>query len=225
MGNRRSSRSGIRGLGDRSRVRGSHFLEGNVQRILTGEINTMKNGMRTIRGESLWRGDALHADTLVLDVRTPAEFREAHIPGSTNIPLGELQHRARATLGATRTERIALVCNTGLRAASACQELRKGGILDDLHVLDGGIESWREAGLPLTRGKRAVSLERQVRLVAGSLIVSGVLLGYFLRPGFLGLSALVGAGLAFAAVTDVCGMAMILAKMPWNRASIARQGE
>lgn len=193
----------------------------------TGEVNTMNGGMnggmRTIRGESLWQGDSLHPDTLVLDVRTSVEFREAHIPGSTNVPLGDIRHRAQAVLGGAATERIALVCQTGRRAASACQELRKGGILVDLHVLEGGLAAWREAGLPVMRGKHVVSLERQVRIVAGALIVLGVLLGYFLHAGFFGLSALVGTGLVFAGVTDTCGMALMLAKMPWNRASVACQ--
>ncbi|MEE8469062.1 MAG: rhodanese-like domain-containing protein [Planctomycetota bacterium] len=191
--------------------------------MLTGEVNTMNNGMRTIRGESLWQGDSLHPDTLVLDVRTSVEFREAHIPGSTNMPLGDIKHRAQAVLGGAATERIALVCQTGSRAASACQELRKSGILGDLHVLDGGLASWREAGLPVVRGKKVVSLERQVRIVAGALIVLGVLLGFLLHPGFFGFSALVGAGLVFAGVTDTCGMALMLAKMPWNRAPVACQ--
>lgn len=185
----------------------------------------MNESMRTIRGECLWEDGSLHADTFVLDVRTPAEFREAHIPGSTNIPLGDLRHRAHAVLGRAASKRIALVCRTGRRAASACKELRIGGVLSDLHVLDGGIASWLEAGLPVDHGEKAVSLERQVRIVAGSLIVLGVLLGLSIHPGFLGLSAFVGAGLVFAGITDTCGMAMILAKMPWNGAPIACQQE
>ncbi len=225
MGNCRGSRSTGRMLGNRPRIRVSHFLEGNLQRMLTGEVNTMNNGMRTIRGESLWRGDSLHPDTLVLDVRTSAEFLGAHIPGSTNIPLGDIRRRAFAALGGGRVERIALVCQTGQRAAAACPELRKSGILGDLHVLDGGLASWREAGLPVTRGKRVVSLERQVRIVAGSLIVFCVLLGFFLHPGFYGLAACLGAGLIFSGVTDTCGVAMILAKMPWNRATLVCQEE
>lgn len=186
-------------------------------------MNKVNNGMRTVTATSLWQGDSLHPDTFVLDVRTPAEFREAHIPGSKNIPLGDIRHRAQSVLGRASTLRIAIVCRTGRRAASACQELRKSGVLGDLHVLDGGIVSWRAAGLPIKQGRHAVSLERQVRIAAGSLIVLGVLLGYFLHPGFFGLAAFVGAGLVLAGISDTCGMALLLAKMPWNRAPLSCQ--
>ena len=84
--------------------------------------------------------------------------------------------------------------------------------------VEGGTLAWEQAGLPVVRGKKAMSLERQVRIAAGSLVVLGTALGAFVHPGFLGLSAFVGAGLVFAGVTDTCGMGMVLARMPWNRA-------
>jgi len=74
-----------------------------------------------------------------------------------------------------------------------------------------------EAGLPVVRGKKAISLERQVRIAAGSLVLLGAVLGSFVHPAFIGLSAFVGAGLAFSGITDTCGMGMILARMPWNQ--------
>jgi hypothetical protein len=89
----------------------------------------------------------------------------------------------------------------------------------DAEVLGGGLEAWEDAGLPLKRGAQGVSLERQVRIAAGLLVTLGVLLGFLLHPGFFVLSALVGGGLVFAGVTDTCGMAMLLANMPWNRAA------
>ena len=167
----------------------------------------------------MWQGGALCDDMFVLDVRTPAEFQEAHVPGSTNIPLGDLRRRAREILERAAAQQITLVCRTGRRAESAHEQLQGEG-LSDLHVLEGGIASWLQAGLPVNRGRKAVSLERQVRIAAGMLVVLGVLLGFLLHQGFFGLSAFVGAGLAFAGITDTCGMAMILAKMPWNRAPV-----
>lgn len=77
--------------------------------------------------------------------------------------------------------------------------------------------AWEAAGLPVVRGKKAISLERQVRIAAGLLVLLGAILGFFVNPSFIGISAFVGAGLVFAGITDTCGMAMMLAKMPWNQ--------
>ena len=83
--------------------------------------------------------------------------------------------------------------------------------------VQGGTAAWEQAGLPVVRGKKAVSLERQVRIVAGFLALTGALLGFFVNIHFIWLSAFIGAGLMFAGITDTCGMGMMLAKMPWNR--------
>jgi rhodanese-related sulfurtransferase len=84
--------------------------------------------------------------------------------------------------------------------------------------VEGGTLAWEQAGLPVVRGKEAISLERQVRIAAGSLVLLGTALGAFVHPAFLGLAAFVGAGLVFAGVTDSCGLGMLLARMPWNQA-------
>ena len=81
----------------------------------------------------------------------------------------------------------------------------------------GGTLAWDKAGLPVQRGQKAMSLERQVRIAAGSLVFTGAALGFFVHPYFIGLSAFVGAGLVFAGITDTCGMGMMIAKMPWNQ--------
>jgi len=169
-----------------------------------------------IHGENLWHDSELSADTFVLDVRTPAEYAEAHIPGSVNVPLGDLHREVPSIREYADSRPIAVVCRTGKRAANACETL-VAEELPEMHVLEGGIVSWVDAGLPVTRGAKAISLERQVRIAAGALVVLGVLLGFTVAPGFFGLSGFVGAGLVFAGVTDTCGMAMVLAKMPWNR--------
>jgi hypothetical protein len=88
--------------------------------------------------------------------------------------------------------------------------------LTDVVVLEGGITAWAGAGLPVVRGRKTMSLERQVRIAAGALVFIGSVFGYFVNPAFIALSAFVGAGLVFAGITDTCGMAMMLAKMPWN---------
>jgi rhodanese-related sulfurtransferase len=170
--------------------------------------------------DTLWRAGTIGAEHFVLDVRTPAEFREVHIPGSTNIPLGDLPRRAAEVAERAQSRPIALVCRTGRRAESACAELARQG-LADLQVLEGGIVSWLDGGLPVTRGAKAISIERQVRIVAGFLVLLGVVLGFLVHPSFYVLAGFIGAGLLVAGITDTCGMALVLAKMPWNRASAA----
>ena len=97
------------------------------------------------------------------------------------------------------------------------EKLEKEGFTD-CQVVEGGTLGWAEAGLPVNRGTtKVISLERQVRIAAGLLVLTGVALGTWVHPGFYGISAFVGAGLTFAGITDWCGMAMLLAKMPWNQ--------
>lgn len=97
-----------------------------------------------------------------------------------------------------------------------CQKLEAAGFTNLVNV-DGGTSAWQSAGLPVVEGKKVMSLERQVRIAAGSLVVIGVIVGQFVHPSGFGLSALIGAGLVFSAVTNTCGMGMLIAKMPWNR--------
>lgn len=167
--------------------------------------------------EDLWKNGSLCDELVVFDVRTPAEFQEVHVPGSTNLPLGDLAGRAHELHDMAAKRPVVLVCRTGRRAEEARAELSRKG-LAGVRILEGGIASWVDAGLPVVRGKAAISLERQVRIIAGTLVVLGVLLGLFLHPAFSLFSAFVGAGLVHAGLTDTCAMAMILAKMPWNRA-------
>ena len=153
----------------------------------------------------------------LIDVRTPAEYGEVHIPGSQLMPLDRLD--AAAVKSASSDEgQCVLICRSGKRAEQAYQKLHAAGC-GNLVILDGGVAAWESAGLPVERGAKAMSLERQVRIAAGSLVLLGVILGTWVHPGFYGLSAFVGAGLIFAGVTDWCGMAMVLAKMPWNQRS------
>jgi rhodanese-related sulfurtransferase len=108
-----------------------------------------------------------------------------------------------------------IMCRSGGRARQAAEKLAAAG-LSNLRVIAGGMQSWESEGLPVVRGRATISLERQVRIAAGALVCVGSLLGYFVNPAWIALSAFVGAGLTFAGITDTCGMAMVLARMPWN---------
>lgn len=153
----------------------------------------------------------------VIDVRTPVEFREVHCPWARNIPLTELDPKA---VMASRTvpadKPLYIICKSGSRGKQACEKFLASGFTNVINV-EGGTTAWENAGLPVNRGKKAISLERQVRIAAGSLVLLGVVLGVWVHPGFLAIAAFVGAGLVFAGVTDTCGMALLLARMPWNQ--------
>ncbi|MFF7389403.1 rhodanese-like domain-containing protein [Streptomyces scabiei] len=150
----------------------------------------------------------------LLDVRTPGEFRTAHIPGSYNVPLDTLREH-RAELLRHLDEDVVLICRSGARAARAEEALAEAG-LPNLRVLDGGVTAWEAAGGPLTRGPDRWDLERQVRLVAGLLVLLTGVAGVFL-PGLHLIGTAIGAGLTVAALTNTCALGMLLAKLPYNR--------
>ena len=159
------------------------------------------------------------AGLVVVDVRSPGEYAAAHIRGSYNLPLDTLADVA-PQLSHLRGETVALVCRSGMRAAQAETILQNAG-LDSARVLPGGIESWERAGLPLDRGRGTWSIERQVRAIAGGLVVTGVLGSLLVNRKLLWLSGFVGGGLLFAGLTDFCGMAKLLMLLPYNRANRA----
>ncbi|MFI2430959.1 rhodanese-like domain-containing protein [Streptomyces sp. NPDC018693] len=150
----------------------------------------------------------------LLDVRTPGEFRTAHIPGSYNVPLDTLREH-RAELRHHLDEDVILICRSGARAAQAEQALAEAG-LPNLRVLHGGVMAWEAAGGPLTRGPERWDLERQVRLIAGSIVLVTGVVGLFV-PGLHLIGTAVGAGLTVAALTNTCAMGMLLSKLPYNR--------
>ncbi|MCC6404688.1 MAG: rhodanese-like domain-containing protein [Fimbriimonadaceae bacterium] len=148
----------------------------------------------------------------VVDVRSASEFAAGHIPGSVNIPLEEVQSR----LADLNDRPLVLVCKSGVRAAIAREHLSEHA--PDASLLEGGFDEWRAQGLPVVQTTSSCwSLDRQVRLGAGILVLLGSGLGFSVHPGWFGLTGLVGLGLTFAGATDICGMAVLLAKMPWNR--------
>jgi rhodanese-related sulfurtransferase len=155
----------------------------------------------------------------LIDVRTSVEFREVHVESARNIPLHQLDPTALlAVRNGSANEPLYFVCRSGSRGQQACEKFHKAGFFNVVNI-EGGTLACIEAGLPVIHGKKAISLERQVRIAAGLLVLLGVLLGWFVHPAFVGLSAFVGAGLVFAGITDTCGMGMVLARMPWNQCS------
>jgi glyoxylase-like metal-dependent hydrolase (beta-lactamase superfamily II)/rhodanese-related sulfurtransferase len=150
----------------------------------------------------------------VIDVRTGAEFEGEQIPGSQLIPLDQVGAQT-DKVRATPAPRL-LLCQSGNRAAMAKKTLEKLHVRG-LTVVKGGIGAYVEAGGETVKGRAILSLERQVRIVAGSLVLFGVLIGSFVHQAFLILSGFIGAGLVFAGITDWCGMGILISKMPWNR--------
>ncbi len=153
-------------------------------------------------------------EVTLIDVRTPAEFTEIHIPGSRLVPLHELNEGKAKEVAGLGSECV-IVCRSGNRAKQAAEKLMAAGA-KNITVLEGGVTAWESAGLEVNRGPKTISIERQVRIVAGALVVTGVILGATLDPWFVLISALVGCGLIFAGVTDRCGLGLLLARMPWN---------
>ncbi|WAC17765.1 rhodanese-like domain-containing protein [Luteolibacter sp. SL250] len=146
----------------------------------------------------------------LIDVRTPLEFREVHAQGAKNLPLDTLDPSSLPD-----GKPIYLLCRSGQRATRAAEKFSSSQLPV---VVEGGTLAWVEAGLPVVRSeKKVIGLERQVRIAAGSLVLTGFLLGWFVNPHFFFLSGFVGAGLVFAGITDWCGMGLLLAKAPWNR--------
>lgn len=159
--------------------------------------------------------------SFVVDVRTPAEYNEVHVEGTLNLPLGDLYRNAIKIDELAAGRPVTLLCRTGKRAEEGRKLLAKAGVLD-VHCMEGGIEAWVGQGNPVKRsGTKAVSIERQVRIAAGSLVFLGSIAAWFINPAFVILPGFVGAGLVFAGVTDTCGMAMVLAKMVWNKGQVS----
>ncbi len=172
----------------------------------------------TITPAELARKLTASPGSTVLDVRTPAEFAEVHATPARNLPLPDVSAAALIASGhVDLAAPVYLLCQTDRRATSAADKLAAEGFKQPVVVV-GGTMAWIAAGLPLVRGtKKAIGLERQVRIAAGSLVFTGVILSHFVHPGFIWLSGFVGAGLVFAGITDFCGMGLLLARAPWNR--------
>jgi rhodanese-related sulfurtransferase len=172
--------------------------------------------VKTISPRELLRLKETGLPVELIDVRTPLEYREVHVDCACNIPLDTLDpalifHNRHSPAEAP----LYVICRSGGRATQACEKFITAGFPNVVNV-EGGTLACIDAGLSVVRGEKVFSLERQVRITAGLMVIAGVLLGWFVHPYFYGLSAFVGAGLIFAGITDSCPMALLIAKMPWN---------
>ncbi len=153
----------------------------------------------------------------VIDVREFSEFDSERIANAQLMPLSNFEKHVDEI---DHSKPVYLMCRSGNRAKQAAEKLSNKGF-SDIHVIEGGMAAWSQANLPVIKGNSKMwSLERQVRLAAGLLVLSGVVLSVVVSPYMILISGFVGTGLAFSALTDTCGMGMILARMPWNKAPI-----
>lgn len=173
-------------------------------------------GVTSITPQELQKRRASGEQIELIDVRTPAEFREIHADLARLVPLDQLDPKAVLDTRESREAPLFVICRTGNRSRKAIEKFQAAGFTNLVNV-EGGTLAWEQAGLPLVRGKKSISLERQVRIAAGLLVFVGSLLGAFVSPWFLILPGFVGAGLTFSGITDTCGMGMLLARMPWNQ--------
>ena len=160
------------------------------------------------------------ADMCILDVRTAAEVKASALPDCLHIPLHELtpaRLQNEIEKSGKSGAQVYLLCQGGKRAEMAADQLT-GNVDSELVIIEGGLNAVQAAQIPLQQtGNAVMSLERQVRIAAGFLVLAGVILGYVVNSGFFVLSGFVGAGLMFAGITDTCMMGMLIARMPWNR--------
>ena len=156
----------------------------------------------------------------LIDVRTPAEYRDGHVNGARLVPLDELtpEHLVAEfhNPGLGRDQPLYLTCHSGLRAQQAAERLMAAGYRN-VTLVEGGTEAWKKAGLPMQHNGKTISLERQVQIAIGALLVLKVLFGFTVHELFFAATALIGAGLIVAGTTRWCGMARLIARLPWNR--------
>lgn len=151
---------------------------------------------------------------VLVDIREADEFARRHVRGALSRPLSGFEQ---AHLKVEPGKDVVFTCRTGMRTGANCDRLA-AVVEGPAYVLEGGVDAWAAAGLPVNEDRKApLEIQRQVQIAAGSLVLAGVALGFALHPAFYGLAAFVGAGLAFAGVTGFCGMATLLARAPWNR--------
>jgi len=154
---------------------------------------------------------------MLVDIREPLEHAREAIPGATSCPLSRLDRETLSTLAGGNTPVIIFHCQGGRRTSDNADRLRACS-LPEAYVLEGGLAGWKSAGYPTRIDRtRPIELQRQVQIAAGSLILLGLLLAWMVSPLFIGLTAFVGLGLVFAGLSGWCGMARLLAVLPWNR--------
>lgn len=153
-------------------------------------------------------------NSVIIDVRNFDEFSIESIPQSKNIPLSQIEAGHHHEI--PKDEKVFLICQSGMRSSRACQILKASGF-DQVISIEGGINHLHKKSDMVIKKLNTISIMRQVQIVAGFLILLGVILSHFINPYFIFLSGFVGAGLLFAGLSGFCGMAILLEKMPWNK--------
>jgi len=167
---------------------------------------------------------AQSGDIDLLDVRTPAEFVTAHVPGARSVPLNTLDAAAFLKAHGGQSKPIYVLCQTGGRARKAIEKFERAGF-DGCVLVEGGTQAWMDARLPVIRGVgKTLPLMRQVQITVGLISATGAALALAIHPLFALLPLLTGCGLLFAGLTGTCGLALLLAKMPWNTATACDSG-
>ena len=160
----------------------------------------------------------------LLDVRTPGEFATAHVPGALPAPLDTLDAAAFLKARSGQSKPIYVLCQTGGRARKAIEKFERAGF-DGCVLVEGGTQAWMDAGLPVIRGaSKTLPLMRQVQIAVGLISATGAALALAIHPLFALLPLLTGCGLLFAGLTGTCGLALMLAKMPWNNPGPCHSG-
>ena len=169
--------------------------------------------MQTIKPEAA--AALLREGATLIDVREPDEHARERIPGARNMPLSQIEE---AEFAVQQGKPVLFHCRSGARTAESADHLSAQAGICEAFVVEGGLDAWKRAGLPVAQDRRQpLPMMRQVQIAAGSLVVLGVVLGALVSPVFFALSGFVGAGLVFAGVTGTCGLASLLGVMPWNR--------
>jgi rhodanese-related sulfurtransferase len=178
----------------------------------------------SIHPRELQRRLAAGQPAQLLDVRTPGEYAAAHVPGTTLIPLDELDAADFCRQRGGDDRPVYVFCQSGGRARRAIEKLTRAGVPGCV-LVEGGTQAWMDAGLPVNRGEsRVLPLMRQVQITVGFLSATGALLALTVNPRFALIPLVIGGGLLFAGLTGFCGLAVLLAKMPWNKTSSGNSG-
>ena len=154
----------------------------------------------------------------VIDVREPAEYRSGSIEGSVSIPLGQITGQQLSSHHSNQDEPVYIYCLKGVRGQKACEKLKAEHPSLNLFNLEGGISAWKDSGFSVTASNsKVLPLDRQVQITIGSAVLAGVLLSQSVNENFVWLSGFFGAGLLFAGISGFCGLARVMALMPWNK--------
>ena len=173
-------------------------------------------GLRTISPERA--AELVRRGAVLIDIREADEHARERIPGARHHALSRMDAESPARSG---DEVLVFHCRSGARTRGHAARLSAAAATCEAYILDGGLNAWKKAGLPVALDRsQPIDIIRQVQIAAGSLVLIGILLGTFVAPGFYALSAFVGAGLMFAGISGFCGMAHLLALMPWNRRTV-----